>query len=68
MIDRALKSFLGIDPLPESAQQLLLKTVGSYILWDIVWNLSTAFYVLFVIDTVGIEHLGILEIEIPSIP
>ncbi|MFX1514723.1 MAG: MFS transporter [Promethearchaeota archaeon] len=60
MIVRALKSFLGIDPLPEPAQQLLLKTVGSFILYDTVWSLSTAFYVLFVIDTVGIEQLGIL--------
>jgi MFS family permease len=60
MVLKALKTFLGIESLPEPAQQLLLKTVGSVILLDMVWNLSTAFYVLFVIDTVGIEQLGIL--------
>ncbi len=60
MVIKALKTFLGIEFLPESAQQLLLRTVGSVILLDLVWNLSTAFYVLFVIDTVGIEQLGVL--------
>jgi MFS family permease len=60
MIVGALKSFLGIESLPQPAQQLLLKTVGSFALLDVVWNLSAAFYVLFVIDMVGIEQLGIL--------
>lgn len=60
MIVGALKSFLGINSLPEPAQQLLLKAVGSIIILDMVWNLSTAFFVLFVIDTVGIEQLSLL--------
>ncbi|MFX0174494.1 MAG: hypothetical protein ACFE9L_21665 [Candidatus Hodarchaeota archaeon] len=60
MVKKAIKAFLGINPLPESAQHLMLKVVGSTILLDMVWNLSTAFYVLFVIDTVGIEQLSIL--------
>ncbi|MFX0052749.1 MAG: MFS transporter [Candidatus Hermodarchaeota archaeon] len=60
MVKQTIKVFLGINSLPESAQHLILKVVGSTILLDMVWNLSTAFYVLFVIDTVGIEQLGIL--------
>ena len=60
MVFRTLKSFLGVESLPEPAQQLILKTVVSIVLIEMVWNLSTAFYVLFVIDTVGIEQLGIL--------
>lgn len=60
MVIKALKTFLGIESLPKPAQQLLLRIVGSVILLDMVWNLSTAFYVLFIIDTVGIEQLGVL--------
>ena len=57
---RLFLSFLGINHLPKQAQNLILKVVLSVILLDSIWNLSTAFYVLFVIDLVGIEQLGIL--------
>ncbi|MFX0204843.1 MAG: MFS transporter [Candidatus Hodarchaeota archaeon] len=60
MVKQALKAFLGVNCLPESAQNLIMKVVGSTVLLDMIWNLSTAFYVLFVIDTIGIEQLGIL--------
>ncbi|MFX1506892.1 MAG: MFS transporter [Promethearchaeota archaeon] len=53
-------SFLGVNELPKQAQNLILRVVLSVMLLDLIWNLSTAFYVLFVIDLVGIKQLGIL--------
>ncbi len=52
--------FLGVQDLPERAQRLVQKVVLSVIVLDFIWNLAAAFYVLFVIDIVGIDKLGIL--------
>lgn len=60
MVIKVLITFLGIEKLPEQAQRLVQRVVVSVVLLDLVWNLSSAFYVLFVIDTVGIAQLGIL--------
>ncbi|MHA2245451.1 MAG: MFS transporter [Candidatus Hodarchaeales archaeon] len=53
-------SFLGIEKLPDSAQKFILKVVFSTSILSLFWFLSSAFFALFVIDTVGIERLGLL--------
>ncbi|MHA2202839.1 MAG: MFS transporter [Candidatus Hodarchaeales archaeon] len=53
-------TYLGVDDLPEQAQRLVLKLVFIFALLTLAWFLSSSFYVLFVIDTVGIGQLGVL--------
>ncbi|MFX0173834.1 MAG: MFS transporter [Candidatus Hodarchaeota archaeon] len=60
MVLNVLIIFLGVKDLPKKAQDLVTKAVISVFLLDLVWNLSAAFYVLYIIETVGIEQLGIL--------
>ncbi|MFX1511740.1 MAG: MFS transporter, partial [Promethearchaeota archaeon] len=60
MILRFLRRFLGVQELPERAHHLIQKVVLSVIFLDLIWFLSSTFYVLFVIDSVGMEQLGVL--------
>lgn len=55
-----MTSFLGIRELPERARGLILKAVVTGLLMDAIFALSSTFYVLHVIDTAGIEVLGVL--------
>ena len=60
MILRPLSTFLGIHELPERAQGLVQRFVMIVIFIDLVSLLSTTFFVLFVIDSIGIAQLGML--------
>ena len=59
MIDQ-LYTFLGVKDLPNPTKKLILKLIVSTTTLNFIWFLSSAFLTLFVIDTVGIEQLGIL--------
>jgi MFS family permease len=60
LVLKLVNAYLGIKDLPEQAQNLVHKGVFLVSLLDFAWFLSTSFYVLFVIDMVGIEKLGVL--------
>ncbi len=55
-----LYTFLGVTELPDRAKKLILKLIMSTTILNFFWFLSSAFFTLFVIDSVGIEHLGFL--------
>jgi MFS family permease len=60
LIIKPLISFLGVKELPERAQSLVQKAIITITLIQLFFGLSSTFYVLFVIDLVGYEQLGIL--------
>ncbi len=57
---KLLSSFLGIHDLPIQAQKLIHKFVILSVFLDFAFFLSTTFFVLYVIDSVGIVQLGML--------
>ncbi|MFW9994177.1 MAG: hypothetical protein ACFFD4_19185 [Candidatus Odinarchaeota archaeon] len=60
MVTKLLISFLGVQDLPDTAQGFVQKTVFTVIFIQLFFGLSSTFYVLFVIDTVGYAQLGML--------
>ncbi|MFW9997864.1 MAG: MFS transporter [Candidatus Odinarchaeota archaeon] len=60
MILKPLISFLGANKLPLRAQSMLQKAVITIVFIELFFGLSSTFYVLFVIDSVGYELLGVL--------
>ncbi len=53
-------TILGVQQLPDRAQGLVQKFVVVLIFADFLFYLSSTFYVLFVIDSVGYAQLGLL--------
>ncbi|MFW9917520.1 MAG: MFS transporter [Candidatus Thorarchaeota archaeon] len=60
MIIKPLMILLGVHQLPNRAQGLVQKFVVVLIFADFLFYLSSTFYVLFVIDSVGFAQLGLL--------
>ncbi len=60
MVLNPLMRFLGVQKLPRRAQLLVQKVVISTLFFDFIWWLSAVFYVLYVIETVGIAQFSIL--------
>ncbi|MHA2273870.1 MAG: MFS transporter [Candidatus Hodarchaeales archaeon] len=60
MIIKPLMTILGVQQLPDRAQGLVQKFVVVLIFADFLFYLSSTFYVLFVIDSVGYAQLGLL--------
>ncbi|MHA1449637.1 MAG: hypothetical protein ACTSP4_09485, partial [Candidatus Hodarchaeales archaeon] len=60
MIGRFLTYILGIQLLPHRAKTLIHKAVISTTLMQLFFALSNTFFVLFVLDNVGYDMLGIL--------
>lgn len=60
LIDRLLTYVLGIQVLPHRAKTLIHKAVITTIFIQFFFGLSNTFFVLFVIESVGYELLGIL--------
>ena len=60
LIDRLLTHILGIQELPNRAKTLIHKAVITTVFTQFFFGLSNTFFVLFVIDSVGYELLGIL--------
>ncbi|MFX0113828.1 MAG: MFS transporter [Candidatus Hodarchaeota archaeon] len=60
MIVKSLMVLLGVQKLPDRAQDLVKKYVFTLMFIDFFALLSSTFYVLFVIDTVGYAQLGVL--------
>ncbi|MFX0090219.1 MAG: MFS transporter [Candidatus Hodarchaeota archaeon] len=60
MTFRLLLMLLRIQELPRRAQSLIQKLIIIAVIIQFSFFLSNTFYVLFVIDTVGLGHLGIL--------
>ena len=60
MVYYLLMHFLGTKELPKRSQSLVQKFVILIFLIDIAFSISSTFYVLFVIDAMGYEKLGIL--------
>ncbi|MHA2297658.1 MAG: MFS transporter [Candidatus Hodarchaeales archaeon] len=60
MIIKPLMTFLGTRDLPDHAQGLIQRAVLIASFIDFLFGLSNTFFVLFVIDIVGYELLGVL--------